>query len=190
MRGYESLRRGCSSPPSSSSHPWRFHTSERSAAIVRSRAIRTPPTSTRPIARAPKMTSTRPTYGNGGPRIGRYERGGQHSRAPTRLRWCGCRRYPASHFATVAAMSRCAPLNCTSLRQRRGRQAADLNEPVGTAAPTHKMPARSCAGSPMSSDDRRYRWLNDVVCVGTGEVRPERLLIDVAELIWEPPPRT
>ena len=22
------------------------------------------------------------------------------------------------------------------------------------------------------SDDPRYRWLNDVVCVGTGEVRP------------------
>jgi uncharacterized protein DUF3237 len=38
-----------------------------------------------------------------------------------------------------------------------------------------------------------YRWLNDVVCVGTGEVRsrpggegPE-LVIDVAELVWEPP---
>ena len=38
------------------------------------------------------------------------------------------------------------------------------------------------------SDDERYRWLNDVVCVGTGEVRPDRLFIDVAELIWEPPP--
>jgi Protein of unknown function (DUF3237) len=38
------------------------------------------------------------------------------------------------------------------------------------------------------SDDERYRWLNDVVCVGTGEVRPDRLHIDVAELIWEPPP--
>jgi hypothetical protein len=36
-------------------------------------------------------------------------------------------------------------------------------------------------------DDPRYRWLNDAVCVGTGEVRPEHLLIDVAELIWEPP---
>jgi Protein of unknown function (DUF3237) len=39
----------------------------------------------------------------------------------------------------------------------------------------------------------RYRWLNDVVCVGVGEVRsrPDRkspdLVIDVAELIWEPP---
>jgi hypothetical protein len=37
------------------------------------------------------------------------------------------------------------------------------------------------------SDDPRYCWLNDVVCVGTGEVRAEGLLIDVAELIWEPP---
>ena len=37
------------------------------------------------------------------------------------------------------------------------------------------------------TDDERYRWLNDVVCVGSGEVRPEELIIDVAELIWEPP---
>ena len=37
------------------------------------------------------------------------------------------------------------------------------------------------------SDDARYRWLNDVVCVGTGEVRPDGLVIDVAELVWEPP---
>ena len=43
------------------------------------------------------------------------------------------------------------------------------------------------------AEDERYRWLNDVVCVGTGEVRiPEDgngadLLIDVAELVWEPP---
>ncbi len=37
------------------------------------------------------------------------------------------------------------------------------------------------------SDDPGYRWLNDVVCVGTGEVRPDGLFIDVAELIWEPP---
>jgi hypothetical protein len=35
------------------------------------------------------------------------------------------------------------------------------------------------------SDNPRYRWLNDVVCVGTGEVRPEELWVDVAELIWE-----
>ena len=36
------------------------------------------------------------------------------------------------------------------------------------------------------SDHPGYRWLNDGVCVGTGEVRPEQLFIDVAELIWEP----
>ena len=43
------------------------------------------------------------------------------------------------------------------------------------------------------SDSDRYRRLNDVVCVGVGEVRasdPERddaeLVIDVAELVWEP----
>ncbi len=35
--------------------------------------------------------------------------------------------------------------------------------------------------------DPAYRWLNDVVCVGSGEVRPEGLFIDVAELVWEPP---
>jgi hypothetical protein len=44
--------------------------------------------------------------------------------------------------------------------------------------------------------DDRYRWLNDVVCVGTGEVRSRpggdgvNLVIDIAELIWEPPPDT
>ncbi|RYP88695.1 hypothetical protein EKO23_02095 [Nocardioides guangzhouensis] len=43
-------------------------------------------------------------------------------------------------------------------------------------------------------DDTRYRRLNDVVCVCVGEVRspadPERrspdLVMDVAELVWEP----
>jgi hypothetical protein len=44
------------------------------------------------------------------------------------------------------------------------------------------------------SDHERYRWLNDSVCVGTGEVRPKPvadpanpsdLVLDVAELVWE-----
>jgi len=44
-------------------------------------------------------------------------------------------------------------------------------------------------GTHLSSDER-YKWLNDVVCVGTGEVRstsngPE-IVLDMAELIWEP----
>jgi Protein of unknown function (DUF3237) len=55
------------------------------------------------------------------------------------------------------------------------------------------------------SGDERYKWLNDVVCVGTGEVGPRAagpsvrssglssgpaatLVLDVAELVWEPPP--
>jgi hypothetical protein len=42
------------------------------------------------------------------------------------------------------------------------------------------------------SDDERYTWLNDVVCACTGEVRARpgqdtELLLDVAELVWEPP---
>jgi hypothetical protein len=42
------------------------------------------------------------------------------------------------------------------------------------------------------SDDERYRWLNDVVCTLTGEVRPRSdgngsdVAYDVAELVWEP----
>jgi Protein of unknown function (DUF3237) len=42
------------------------------------------------------------------------------------------------------------------------------------------------------TDDERYKWLNDVVCVGTGEVRTADdgastvLVVDIAELIWEP----
>ena len=41
------------------------------------------------------------------------------------------------------------------------------------------------------SDDERYTWLNDVVCAGTGEVRVDgddvELVLEVAELVWEPP---
>jgi hypothetical protein len=41
------------------------------------------------------------------------------------------------------------------------------------------------------SDDARYKWLNTVLAVGTGEVRAEGaagsvLLIDWHELVWEP----
>jgi Protein of unknown function (DUF3237) len=43
------------------------------------------------------------------------------------------------------------------------------------------------------SDDERYAWLNDVVCVLEGEVRARpgeargvELVLDVVELVWEP----
>lgn len=49
------------------------------------------------------------------------------------------------------------------------------------------------ASSTHLSSDERYSRLNDVVCVVTGEVRTREdgsgtdLLVDVAELVWEPP---
>jgi hypothetical protein len=60
------------------------------------------------------------------------------------------------------------------------------------AGPTRPRDARSSACAFHLGDSDRYRRLNDVVCVG--EVRaptdPDRessdLVIDVAELIWEP----
>lgn len=36
--------------------------------------------------------------------------------------------------------------------------------------------------------DERYGWLNDVVCVLTGEVRDKEIVLEVAELVWEPLP--
>lgn len=42
------------------------------------------------------------------------------------------------------------------------------------------------------SDAEHYKWLNDSLCVGTGEVRSQpgggsaHLVLDVAELVWEP----
>ena len=41
------------------------------------------------------------------------------------------------------------------------------------------------------SDDDRYRWLNDTLCVLTGEVRPQDggrfdVVLEVSELVWEP----
>jgi hypothetical protein len=41
------------------------------------------------------------------------------------------------------------------------------------------------------TDDDRYRWLNDAVCVVAGEVRPRAgdgfdVVLEVSELIWEP----
>ena len=41
------------------------------------------------------------------------------------------------------------------------------------------------------SEDERYRWLNDSLSVGVGEVRsqegePTELVIEWAEVVWEP----
>jgi hypothetical protein len=61
----------------------------------------------------------------------------------------------------------------------------------GRAYPPGK---RQIVGSVLHlSDDERYRRLNDVVCVCVGEVRAAadldgstELVLDVAELVWEP----
>ena len=36
------------------------------------------------------------------------------------------------------------------------------------------------------TDDYRYARLNDVVCTVAGEVRPDEVVLDVVELVWEP----
>jgi Protein of unknown function (DUF3237) len=36
------------------------------------------------------------------------------------------------------------------------------------------------------TDDERYARLNDVVCAVAGEIRPDEVVLDVAELVWEP----
>lgn len=52
---------------------------------------------------------------------------------------------------------------------------------------------RSFGGGTDHSEAEEYRWLNDVVCVGAGEVRAQpgnespELVFEVAELVWEPP---
>jgi hypothetical protein len=73
----------------------------------------------------------------------------------------------------------------------------------GFARP-YPMPARQIVVSGRHvCGDERYAWLNDVVCVGTGEFRVNDgsgaprgvvggnidFVIDVAELVWEPLPR-
>jgi hypothetical protein len=45
-----------------------------------------------------------------------------------------------------------------------------------------------------TSEDERYRWLNDVVCTVEGEVRPRAsstgfdVVLSVSEMVWEPVP--
>ena len=37
-----------------------------------------------------------------------------------------------------------------------------------------------------ASDDERYARLNDAVCTVAGEIRPGEVVVEVAELVWEP----
>jgi len=62
----------------------------------------------------------------------------------------------------------------------------------GRAYPAERRQVVGCATH--VSGDERYRWLNDVVCPLTGEVRPSdapggtEIVLDIAELVWEPIP--
>jgi hypothetical protein len=52
---------------------------------------------------------------------------------------------------------------------------------TGAAAPRQLVGAMT-----HQSDDERYVRLNDAVCTVAGEVRQDEVVIDVAELVWEP----
>ena len=34
--------------------------------------------------------------------------------------------------------------------------------------------------------DERYEWLNRTLCLGAAEVGDRQVVLDVAELVWEP----
>jgi hypothetical protein len=36
------------------------------------------------------------------------------------------------------------------------------------------------------ADDERYAWLDGGVCAAAGEVHDRRIVLDVAEIVWEP----
>ena len=36
------------------------------------------------------------------------------------------------------------------------------------------------------TSDRRYEWLNRVLCAAAAEVGDDEIVVDVAELVWEP----
>jgi hypothetical protein len=52
---------------------------------------------------------------------------------------------------------------------------------------TERQGRRALVGSMAHlSDDDRYSHLNDAVCVVGGEVGPSGVVVEVAELVWEP----
>jgi len=62
----------------------------------------------------------------------------------------------------------------------------------GYGRPADGGPSRLVGSMTHVSEDARYRWLNEAVCVLTGEVRPNPdgtgfgVAVEVAELVWEP----
>jgi hypothetical protein len=70
----------------------------------------------------------------------------------------------------------------------------------GFARPSPPSPRQIVVAGTHVCGDERYSWLNNAICVGTGEIRPRDdsggprdvvggeidFVIEVAELIWEP----
>jgi hypothetical protein len=57
---------------------------------------------------------------------------------------------------------------------------------IGHGAPQADPQGRVVAAI-LHSADGEYAWLNDVVGVVAGEVRDKEVVLEVAELVWEPP---
>jgi hypothetical protein len=57
---------------------------------------------------------------------------------------------------------------------------------IGHGAP-HAEPQGRVVAAILHSADGEYAWLNDVLGVVSGEVRGKEVVLEVAELVWEPP---
>ena len=92
---------------------------------------------------------------------------------------------PTTH--TVAAMERSNPTFRASSRPTMGRRSSST-----TGATAYPIGRRQIVTSATHlSEDERYHWLNDSLSVGVGEVRsqedgPTELVIEWAEVVWEP----
>ena len=61
----------------------------------------------------------------------------------------------------------------------------------GLLQPGHGGMRRLVGSMTHTTDDGRYRWLNDRVCAVAGEVRPREdggfeVVLEVSEMVWEP----
>jgi hypothetical protein len=57
---------------------------------------------------------------------------------------------------------------------------------IGLGAP-HAEPQGRVVAAILHNADGDYAWLNDVLGVVAGEVRDKEVVLEVAELVWEPP---
>jgi hypothetical protein len=79
-------------------------------------------------------------------------------------------------------------VDCTLLPDFRGAVETDDGAALLFTLRGYFLPATGGLVGSMThiTGDERYARLNDVVCVVAGEVRPDQVVLDVAELVWEP----